>query len=308
MLFAGTFLRFVRTENPLVNGLEHRESTNESVGSVTLSTWHFASRVAEPHTSTSIQIDAGVWADPATRLLRFDRLVHAAEDQAGPAFLIELRGDERLVSSAQAQLCTRYQRLFARRNRSSMCARFDALLQRHASLHDRSKPLVRADHDHALDVWQWALRLDGQASEALQIAALFHDIERLDSEPDRRIEQHARDYLAFKRGHAARGAHRVAAVLSTLELDEATRERAVLLVAEHEQPADDRELNLLNDADALSFFALNSPGYLAYFGLEQTRKKVAYTLGRMRSSVALDALATVRLEPEIATMIEELRS
>lgn len=273
--------------------------------SVTMSTWNFASRVHEQHTAAPVSISATHWLDPRVRLLEFDRLLHAAEDRDELGFAILLLGDEPDCAVAEAQLRRRYQRLFARRNLASDSARFDALLALHASLHDRGKPLVRADHDHALDVWQWTLRLSEQATEALQIAALFHDVERLASEADVRVEQHAVDYLAFKQRHAAQGARMMRALLAKLDVEQSTAERAAFLIERHEQPASDDELNVLNDADALSFFALNSPGYLAYFGLEQTRKKVRYTLGRMRSPAAFTALRTVRLEPEIEQLIAE---
>lgn len=63
------------------------------------------------------------------------------------------------------------------------------LLRRHRSLHPADKPLVRADYRHALDVWQWVLRLDPEAGGAVQIAALFHDVERIFTEAESRSEQ-----------------------------------------------------------------------------------------------------------------------
>ncbi len=281
---------------------------------VTLPAWHFATRrqigrsgVDTDGALTPIEIDALAWLAPEARLLAFDRRIHAAEDGAHAGFLLRLHGPEPALSVARRQVELRYQRLFTQRNRASDSAIFDAILARHAALHDRSKPLVRADHDHALDVWQWLLRLAPDASEALQIAALFHDIERLRSEAERRVEQHAGDYLAFKLQHAADGAEMTRAALSDLGLASELLARAAALVAVHEQPGADRDLALLNEADALSFFALNSPGFLAYFGPEHTVKKVRYTLARMRSEAAHAVLAEVRLEPEIAGMIAGAR-
>lgn len=269
-----------------------------------LDTWHFAS---PPHRAAGMQelaLDADAWCDPDTPLLTFDRLVHAAEDGMAPGFIIVLRGER--TAEAARQIALRYQRLFAKRNDASASARFDALLRAHLALHDRGKPLVRADHDHAIDVWQWVLKLAPHASEALQIAALFHDIERLASEADRRIEQHAADYLAFKQRHAAVGAGTVLSVLRDLQVPAAVAERAVALVARHEQPTSDEDLRILNDADALSFFGLNSAGFLAYFGEAHTRTKVAYTLGRMRGESARGWLRALRLEPAITAMIDAL--
>jgi hypothetical protein len=162
---------------------------------------------------------------------------------------------------------------------------------------------VRADHDHALDVWQWVRRLEPRASLALQIAALFHDVERLASEADTRVEQHAEDYVAFKESHAARGSLVLEAALRDLDLG-ASLSRAMSLVARHERPGADHELLVLNDADALSFFALNSAGFLSYFGEAHTRMKVRYTLARL-SERAREHLRYIRLLPHIAALITE---
>src|SRR5205814_582070 len=83
---------------------------------------------------------------------------------------------------------------------------FDKVLARHCELHDMNKPLVAADFDHARDTWRWVLRLAPHASLAVQVAALFHDVERLASESEARIEHRAADYEAFKKAHAAAGA------------------------------------------------------------------------------------------------------
>jgi hypothetical protein len=55
----------------------------------------------------------------------------------------------------------------------------------------------------------------------------------------------------------------------------------VALIANHERTGEGAAIRAVNDADALSFFSFNSPGYLAYFGEDQTARKVEYTLARM---------------------------
>ena len=74
-------------------------------------------------------------------------------------------------------------------------------------------------------------------------------------------------------------------------------------VADAGDKGDSPALSLLNDADALSFFSLNSVGYLDYFGPEQTRKKVAYSLSRLRPD-ARRYLAGLRLPSAVAAAIE----
>lgn len=233
------------------------------------------------------------------------RLDALAEEHRGP-FALSIRNAEALPGVA-GEVLTRCQRWMDRRNDASRGALFDRVLAEHREAHDLSKPLVRADYNHALDTWQWALRLDPNADLAVQLAALFHDVERLATEADARIEQHAGDYQAFKDDHAARGAELAAALLAWVGVDAETRARAARLIAAHEHPPapGDPEagaLALLNDADALSFFSLNSAGYLDYFGPVQTRRKVAYTLRRLRPE-ARRRLAGIRLRPAVAAAV-----
>jgi hypothetical protein len=161
---------------------------------------------------------------------------------------------------------------------------------------------VRADYAHALDVWQWTLRLEPSASFEAQLAALFHDIERLVSEDRVRIEHHARDYAAFKRSHARRGAEIAREVLLGIDLDARTADRVAELIASHEAPDADGERTLLNDADALSFFSLNSAGFADYYGMPHTRAKVAYTLARL-SARGRAQLGALRLRADVAALL-----
>jgi hypothetical protein len=228
----------------------------------------------------------------------------ACEALAGQGeFALRLEGHGVSAIAVDAVL-TRFQRFVARRNPASAGPVFDRVLARHRELHDCRKPLVRADLDHALDTWQWVLRLDPGASLAAQVAALFHDVERLASEADVRIEHHAADYRAFKNEHARRGGAMTRVALEATDLDEAIIERAAELVADHEQPGGRAERLLLNDADALSFFSLNSTGFLRYYGVEHTRRKVTYTLARLRQS-ARWRLSRIRYHPAVADMLHE---
>lgn len=207
-------------------------------------------------------------------------------------------------SSCQAveQVLSRAQRLIDRRNQNSEGDAFDRILTVHRGLHELQKPLVLADFAHALDVWQWILRLEPDASRALQLAALFHDIERLHSEPDIRIEAAASDYPAFKSAHAKRGAEIVGDLLRSLDVTDKEIARVSELVAYHEQPRHDPEAELLADADSLSFFSLNSPGFIDYFGREHGRRKVAYTLNRL-SHHGLQRLGALRLRDDVAELV-----
>ena len=248
--------------------------------------------------STDIVVDDYVWRG-AFDLRTLDEKI----EHAGPVLALSVRGHD--PGRIACEVMTRYQRFLSRRNQASEAPLFDAVLRAHASIHDVSLPLVKADLDHAVDTWQWMLRLQPEAALAPQLAALFHDIERLESEPRERIEHRAPDYQAFKDAHAQKGAERAFELLVNVGVTRTDAERARDLVCRHERRVDDSEVLLLNDADALSFFSLNSPGYIDYFGVAQTRRKVAYTLARLGTR-ARQKLDYVRLRPDVERLLREV--
>jgi hypothetical protein len=203
-----------------------------------------------------------------------------------------------------AEVLTRCQRLIDTRNEASLSPAFGRAIETHRALHDTRLPLVAADLAHTLDVREWMLRLDREASLAAQLATLFHDVERLASEALVRVEQKAQDYLRFKVEHARAGARMAVAALLPCGFDDALLARVAELVERHEVPDSDPELLLLNDADALSFFSLNSPGFADYYGPEHTRRKVRYTVARA-SPRARTALARVRLREDVERLVVE---
>lgn len=260
----------------------------------------------------SLPLSLKTWESQFFNFYDLDALLDdMAERTAGP-FALLLAGDEERLPGFTCEVLTRCQRLMDRRNTASRNGLFDRVLAEHRALHDLAKPLVRADYNHALDTWQWVLRLEPEADLAVQLAALFHDVERLVSEADARIEHHSANtanYQEFKDDHALKGAWMADQTLARAGVDERTRRQTARLIAEHERPpaADDpeaREIALLNDADALSFFSLNSVGYLDYYGLEQIRRKVAYTLRRLRPG-SLRYLDGIRLRPQVAETLAE---
>jgi hypothetical protein len=262
----------------------------------------FPTLAIAPHArEVSVQeLRASQWERPDFDLWAFDARMDEAS--AGP-FVLSLIDDGRDLAFP-VHVLNRCQRLIGRRNLASATSEFSSALRTHRQLHDLTKPLVLADYRHSLDVWQWVLRLAPEATMEVQLAALFHDIERLQSECDERIEQYADDYQRFKDAHASGGAVMVQQVLREAGLSEDSRLRVAVLVASHERVDADPDLTLLNDADALSFFSLNSPGYLDYFGADQTRRKTVYTWERM-SRAARDRMALVFLRADVARLFRE---
>jgi hypothetical protein len=250
---------------------------------------------APPH------LHASEWANTNFDFWNFDCAVDAL---AQSPFTLTLADDRCDGTAFPLEVLIRCQRTVGRRNRHSHSQQFDRVLLAHRALHDLDKPLVRADYNHALDVWQWILRLDPAASPALQFAALFHDVERLISEPDVRIEQYALDYQQFKDDHARAGAVIAQQVLRGAGIANDVTDRAAAIIVAHEHRSDDVDVATLNDADALSFFSLNSSGYVRYFGPDQTRKKVAWTWNRM-SAAARARTKSMRLRDDVRALLDE---
>jgi hypothetical protein len=247
-----------------------------------------------------VGLRAELWRADPFDFWAFDRRVDALADAGRP---LRISAPAELAAPVAHEIATRAQRRIGRRNAESAAPWFDRVLAAHRALHDLDKPLVRADLDHALDAWQWTLRLDPGAPAAVQLAALLHDVERLASEADARIEHRAADYQAFKDAHAREGARIAAAVLAHAGAPAGLAAEATRIVAVHERASEQAAVQLVNDADALSFFSLNSAGYLAYFGPAQAAKKVAYTLARM-SGRARRELPLVRIPSEVRGMIQ----
>jgi hypothetical protein len=241
--------------------------------------------------SEDLVVDDFAWRG-AFDFRRFDEVV----EQTRPLQTIAVRGTD--AAGVAVEVLARYQRLIMRKNRASSSPLFDAVLDAHASLYDVSQSLVRADLEHALDTWQWLLRIEPNIGLAPQVAALFHDIDRLECEPQERIEHRAH---RVDDAQAKRGGERVFAILRSLGVDEsdAARVRALVNGRAHE----DADAALLEDADALSFLSLMSPRYADYFGLAQTRRKVTFTLGRL-GPVAREKVALLRLRPDVDRLVQ----
>lgn len=175
-------------------------------------------------------------------------------------------------------------------------------------MHAAPLPLVEAGLRHALDTWEWVLELDAGAGEAVQLAALFHDVERLFREAEPRVGQPAADDQALEDAHAQCGAQIASQLLVHAGYDASTRHRVAALIARHERPPhldDDPELTLLRDADALAFLARDLPGFLADHGPEHTRRTLAWTLGRL-SETAHRWAQELELAPQVRRLFDEL--
>lgn len=155
---------------------------------------------------------------------------------------------------------------------------------------------VPEDPIHSKNTLQWLLKLEPDADEALQIAALGHDIERaLRGQKVKR--QDFEDYEAFKRAHARNSAEILRRLLVESGVnDTGLVENVFNLVRRHEVGGDFRS-DMLQDADSLSYFDVNLPHYFERHGWEETLRRCRWGYRRL-SERARTMLTELRHDSE----------
>jgi len=142
-----------------------------------------------------------------------------------------------------------------------------------------SKSSVPEDLTHAENVLEWLLKLKPDADEALQIAALVHDIDRADE--SRKIQRaDYNDYDQFKVAHANNSATILKEILHECQVEQSIIDEACRLVERHEIGGDPRS-DLLKDADSISYFEVNMPFYFQREGYEETLKRCIWGYHRL---------------------------
>ncbi len=130
---------------------------------------------------------------------------------------------------------------------------------------------VPEDIVHSKNTLRWLLKLKPDADEALQIAALGHDIERAIEERKVRREDHG-SYDEFKEAHALNSGRVLREIMRRYQVSEQLTQRVFYLVCHHETGADP-DADTLRNADTISFFDVNLPHYFARNGSEETKRR-----------------------------------
>lgn len=138
---------------------------------------------------------------------------------------------------------------------------------------------VPEDPRHADNTLEWLLRLEPDADEALQLAALAHDIDRAIEETKTK-RAHFDDYDAFKTAHARNGAKILRPILTACGVHGDVVDETCRLVASHEVGGDPRS-NLLKDADSISYFDVNLPHYYRREGWAETKRRALWGYRRL---------------------------
>jgi ribosome biogenesis SPOUT family RNA methylase Rps3 len=134
---------------------------------------------------------------------------------------------------------------------------------------------------HLLDTEKKVLLLLPNASDALRISALGHDIDR--SIIDKRIKyEDFSNYEEYKKAHALQSAKIMYHIVIEKTGNSILAERIYDLIKDHERwDPNDYEKETLMTADSLSFFDCNIKDYEDTHTFEDTKKKIHFMYSRM---------------------------
>ena len=144
---------------------------------------------------------------------------------------------------------------------------------------------VPEDPVHSKNTLNWLLKIKPDSDEALQIAALGHDIERaIDRRKVRREDfEH---YDQFKAAHAHNSAKILKEVMLDCGVDKTLIEQVCELVRRHEVGGDERS-DLLKDADSMSYFDVNPSHYFNRHGWDETKRRCQWGYKRLSEKMKI---------------------
>ena len=154
---------------------------------------------------------------------------------------------------------------------------------------------------HAQNVLKWVFKLATNPSEALQIAAVAHDIER--GVPPRVQSSQYPDNTEFRIVHSARSAKIITELMEEFQYDQDVIANVVDLVNKHEIGGS-VDADILLDADSISFFDNNLPYYVGRKGLAGSVFQVEYKFSRCTDR----AKQFIRQLPEYIDFLEKTKA
>ncbi len=138
---------------------------------------------------------------------------------------------------------------------------------------------VPEDPIHSKNTLEWLLKLMPDAGESLKIAALGHDIERaIEKRKVRR--QDYKDYDAFKDVHALNSANVLTEIMKACDIDKKMIDEVFFLIRHHETGGTD-QVDILKDADSISYFDVNLPLYFIRNNLKETKRRCLWGYKRL---------------------------
>jgi hypothetical protein len=163
---------------------------------------------------------------------------------------------------------------------------------------------VPEDPCHADNTLEWLLRLEPDANDALQLAALAHDIDRAIE----RIKIKRADfdnYDAFKAAHARNSAEILRPILTACGVERNIVKEACRLVEFHEVGGD-LGSDLLKDADSISYFDVNLPLYFQREGWDETKRRSHWGYRRLTPRAQEIVKHIAHEDKDLARLLQEV--
>jgi len=172
-----------------------------------------------------------------------------------------------------------------------------------------ARSTVPEDPVHSRNTRAWLLKLKPDADNALQIAALGHDIER--SLEKRKVRcANFTNFDEFKVAHARNSAEILREIMLECSVQGHIIEDVYRLVCRHEAGGDQRA-DLIRDADSISFFEVNLPFYFERSSYEETKQRCIWGYKRLSAKAKPHVLTLSYCNRELTALvnraIEEVR-
>ncbi|MBN1290692.1 MAG: DUF4202 family protein [Candidatus Latescibacteria bacterium] len=156
---------------------------------------------------------------------------------------------------------------------------------------------------HSINTLEWLLKIEPEADIALQIAALGHDIER--AIPERKISAaNFETFDAYMEAHAQNSADILMEIMKECGLHQELADEIAFLVSRHETGGGER-LNILVNADVLSFFQVSLPLYFDRKGPDITKRRMVWGYKKLSADSRKMIEDIEFLDDELRTLIEE---
>ena len=163
---------------------------------------------------------------------------------------------------------------------------------------------IPEDPRHSINTLEWLLEFEPNADEALQLAALGHDIDRA-VEASKVLRTDFSDYDDFKAAHAKHSAEMLLEILQQCGVEDRTlADELYRLVCVHEVGGDARS-DLLVDADSLSYFDVNLPLYRDRNSREETLRRCVWGIRRLSERARVIAAQLHPPGDELALLVEK---
>jgi len=165
---------------------------------------------------------------------------------------------------------------------------------------------VPEDPGHSINTLDWLLKFEPDADEALQLAALGHDIDRA-VEASKVLRSNFSDYDEFKANHAKHSAEMLLEILRQCGVEDAALAHELYrLVCAHEVGGDARS-DLLMDVDSLSYFDVNLPLYHTRNSRKETLRRCVWGYHRLSERARTIAMQLYPPGDDLAGLIEQAR-